>query len=104
MNFILLQVWRPILNTFIEFFGKEPDFLLEYDEISIKDYPQIIKNFYDSLSQTKENHIVLSGPVSLNFVIWQTVWLNHFKIQLYQRNHDTMNYDILSSIDRKIIL
>ncbi len=104
MNLILLQIWRPIQQTVEKYFQKTPNKTISYGDIQIDDYPKIIKEFYNSLSQTEENYIVLSGPVSLNFAIWQLVWINHFPIKLFQWNSEKLSYEELPSINRNILL
>lgn len=104
MHLILLQIGRPILHSVQKAFGKDPDVVLSHGEVGVDDYHKIIKAFYQHLRSDQENHIVLSGPVSLNFALWQVVWLNHFHIKLYQRNHTKTSYDPLPLIDRNVFL
>lgn len=104
MNLIILQIGRPIQKTVESYFKKTPDMVISYGEVNIDDYPKIIKVFYNSLSQTEENYVVLSWPVALNFAIWQLIWINHFRVKLFQWNSNKSTYEELPIIDRNIIL
>gem|GEM_PF-6815674 len=60
MNLIILQIGRPIQQTVENYFNKTPDKVVSFGNIKIDDYDKIIKEFYNSLSQTEENYVVLS--------------------------------------------
>jgi len=103
MHLIILEIWRPIAKQAEKFFNKKADKVISYPEIQVKDFPKIVNEFYHSLSQNEENYIVLSWPVSLNFQLGQVVWLNHFKIKLFQYNAENQSYEELENISRKML-
>ena len=103
MHLIILEIWRPISKQAEQFFDKYADKIISYPEITTKDYPKIVKEFYNSLSQNDENFIILSWPVSLNFQLGQVVWLNHFKVKLFQWNAEKQVYEKLENIWRNVL-
>ena len=103
MHLIILEIWRPINKQAEQFFDKKADNIISYPEITTKDYPKIVKEFYHSLSQNDENYIILSWPVSLNFQIGQVVGLNHFKVKLFQWNAEKQSYEELENVWRNVL-
>ncbi|MDQ7060893.1 MAG: SAVED domain-containing protein [Sulfurimonas sp.] len=100
---IALQVGRPVAEAVKKHFG-ELDALIEVKSLLGKDtlendsdYKKIIKEVYKALAQNQnaEIHLVVSGPVGLNFLIGQLVGLSHFDVTIYQ-------YDAISKSYKKL--
>jgi len=105
---IALQVGRPVAEAAKKHFG-ELDALIEVKSILGKDtletdsdYKKITKELYKALAQNQnaEIHLVISGPVGLNFLIGQLVGLSHFDVTIYQYDPIKKGYSKLPSPDR----
>lgn len=105
---IALQVGRPVAEAVKKHFG-ELDVLIEVKSILGKDtlendsdYKRITKEIYKALAQNQnaEIHLVVSGPVGLNFLIGQLVGMSHFDVSIYQYDAIGKAYKKLPNPDR----
>ena len=105
---IALQVGRPVAEAVKKHFG-ELDTLIEVKSIlgkdtleSDNDYKKITREIYKALAQNQnaEIHLVVSGPVGLNFLIGQLVGLSHFDVTVYQYDAISKSYMSLPLPDR----
>ena len=87
----------------------ELDVLIEVNSILGKDtlenkqdYKKIVKEVYKALAQNQdaEIHLVISGPVGLNFMLGQVVGLSHFDVVVYQYDQIEKGYTELPSPER----
>jgi len=105
---IALQIGRPVSEAVKKYFG-ELDALIEIKSILGKDtlendldYKKITKELYKALAQNQnhEIHLILSGPVGLNFLIGQLVGLSHFDVTIYQYDGIKKSYKKLPQPNR----
>ena len=97
---IALEVGRPVSEAVKNYFGNPDDREHPYDFAVIevnallgksaletdRDYEKMAKAIYSTLArnQNKEIHLILSGPVGMNFIVGQLVGINKFGITVYQ--------------------
>lgn len=85
---VALQIGRPIAQAVAEHFGRPADELIVFDRAleSDRDYRELAMAVYAAMCkhQSKRVHLVLSGPVGLNFLVGQLVGLHHFNVRVYQ--------------------
>lgn len=105
---LALQVGRPVAEAVKKHFG-ELDSLIDVKSILKKDaletdqdYKKITKEVYRALAQNQDSeiHLVVSGPVGLNFLLGQLVGLSHFDVTIYQYDSIEKSYKTLPSPDR----
>lgn len=108
-TYIALQVGRPIAEATKKFFNTEDLILVDVEAVlgkttleNDKDYKKLANTIYRELAknQDKEIHLVLSGPVGLNFLIGQITGLNHFDVHIYQFDPVSKGYMELPQPDR----
>lgn len=108
---VALQVGRPVAEATKRHFG-ELDALIDVNSVLGKDtlenkndYQKIVKEVYKALAQNQDSeiHLVISGPVGLNFILGQTVGLSHFDVVIYQYDQIKKGYIELPSPDRSWI-
>jgi hypothetical protein len=106
---IALQVGRPVSEAVKNYFG-ELDVLIDIEAVlgkksleHSKDYKKISNEVYKAMAQNQnaEIHLVVSGPVGLNFIIGQIVGLSHFDVIIYQYDSIKKEYIRLPQPDRK---
>lgn len=107
--YLALQVGRPVGEAVKRFFHTEDLTLVDVEAVlgkttleNDKDYKKLANAVYKELAknQDKEIHLVLSGPVGLNFLIGQIAGLNHFDLHLYQFDPISKGYMELPQPDR----
>ncbi len=107
--YVALQVGRPVSEAVKKFFNTNDLVLVDVEAVlgkttleTDKDYKKLAKAVYRELAknQDKEIHLVLSGPVGLNFLIGQIAGLNHFDLHLYQFDPVNKGYMELPQPDR----
>lgn len=105
---IAVQVGRPVSEAVKKHFG-ELDVLINVNSLlgkdtleNDKDYKVVSNEVYKALAQNQnsEIHIVISGPVGLNFMLGQLVGLSHFDVILYQYDNIKKGYKQLPTPDR----
>lgn len=105
---IAVQVGRPVAEAVKKQFG-ELDALINVNSLlgkdtleNDKDYKIVSKEVYKALAQNQDSeiHIVVSGPVGLNFMLGQLVGLSHFDVILYQYDNIKKGYKKLPSPNR----
>lgn len=101
---VALQIGRPIAQAVAEHFGRPADELVVFDRAleSDRDYRELAMAVYAAMCkhQSKRVHLVLSGPVGLNFLVGQLVGLHHFHVQVYQFDPSGGGYIPLPQPDR----
>ena len=107
--YVALQVGRPVSEAVKRFFQTEDLLLVDVEAVlgkttleNDKDYKKLANAVYRELAknQDKEIHLVLSGPVGLNFLIGQITGLNHFDVNIYQFDPVSKGYMELPQPDR----
>ncbi len=97
---VALQIGRPVAEAARRHFG-ELDVLIDVNNVLGKDtlenkndYKKIVKEVYKVLAQNQnaEIHLVISGPVGLNFILGQVVGLSHFDVVIYQYDQIKKGY------------
>ncbi|WP_029523586.1 SAVED domain-containing protein [Persephonella sp. KM09-Lau-8] len=107
--YVALQVGRPVSEAVKKFFNTNDLVLVDVEAVlgkttleTDKDYKKLANAVYRELAknQDKEIHLVLSGPVGLNFLIGQITGLNHFDVHIYQFDPVSKGYMELPQPDR----
>lgn len=97
---VALQVGRPILEAVKKEFG-QCDVLVDVKEVlgentlSLPEhYEKLAREVYKALcaGQSKNIHLIISGPVALNFLVGQMVGLFHFQVTVYQYDPASSSY------------
>lgn len=89
---VALQITRPVAEAVNKHFGQldvliDSSLIIHSNTLSLPEhYKQIAQAVYKACvqGQGKNIHLVMSGPVSLNFMIGQLIGLHHFAITVYQ--------------------
>ena len=105
---VALQIGRPGAEAAKRHFGELDDLIdvnsvLGKDSLENKnDYKKIVKEVYKALAQNQnaEIHLVISGPVGLNFLLGQVIGLSHFDVVIYQYDQIKKGYTELPSPER----
>jgi hypothetical protein len=89
MKIVVLEIGRPITEDVKAQFNQEPYKVISYKRPIIEEeYPTIIKETYNAIREAsrggEEVHLILSGPIALNFQLGQVIGLSHYKLHIYQ--------------------